>query len=335
MANQAWQTFLNTQPNNASSSASNIMVDLSNHPSHGGLIALSGEDSVTFLQGQVTNDVKQLTNGAHYTGYCTAKGRMLALFYAYQVGQNGQTAPTIYLQCPAELTPAISKRLRMYVLRSKVMVEDLSEQMVQIGVQGPQVREALTSQCASLPSQIHQVTHADGVTFIQLPAQAGVERFQIIAPLAQAQTLWQHLSATCSIANANTWEHIEISSGLPNVYAKTQEQFVPQMLNLDLLGGINFKKGCYTGQEIVARTHYLGSVKRRTFIAHINSTQSPNIGDVVLDAQQADCGQIVRVAQTAQGFDALVECRLEAKQAGALTWQGYTLEWAEMPYAII
>lgn len=327
MTQSLWQQFISettiSEDHGQQPAAnSNILVDLS----HIGLIELSGADAVTFLQGQVSNDVKQLTQGAHYSAYCTPKGRMLALFYAHSIDNN------IYLQCPKDLVPSLIKRLRMYVMRSKVVIEDCSETLIKFGVQGTNLSASLSS--LTLPAQPHQITHDAETTVIKLPALNSLERYEIIAPLAQAQALWQALSANSTVADANAWESIEIANGLPNVYANTQEQFVPQMLNLDLLNGINFKKGCYTGQEIVARTHYLGAVKRRTFIAHINSAQTPQTGQPVLDAQQTDCGQIVRVAKAAQGYDVLVECRLEAKEAGAITWQSNPLTWAEMPYAL-
>ena len=131
------------------------------------------------------------------------------------------------------------------------------------------------------------------------------------------------------------WDWLEIQAGIPDIEFKTQEQFVPQMLNLDVLGAINFKKGCYTGQEIVARTHYLGTVKRRTYLAEITSETAPNSGDKVLDAAKNEVGQIVRVTPNkANGFDALVELRIEAKEAGNMTCNDAAIRLKDLPYAV-
>ncbi|MEZ0210475.1 MAG: folate-binding protein YgfZ, partial [Methylophilus sp.] len=291
-----------------------------------GLIAVSGADSQTFLQGQFTNDIKQLELAAQFTGYCTAKGRLLALFYAFSINE------IIYLQCPRALIPDLVKRLRMFVMRSKVVVEDVSEQFVLLGL-------ASTDSAAHiqhLPLHPHQTGQSTLGTLIRLPDSHGKQRAQVVVNADQAEQVWKTLAATFSPTSTNQWDALEIQAGIPQVYASTREQFVPQMVNLDALNGINFKKGCYTGQEIVARTHYLGKVKRRTLLATLAATAAtPNAGDAVHDAQQQEAGQIVRVAPNPQGgWWVLVECRLEAKAAGSIFWQEYELTFAELPYAL-
>ena len=131
------------------------------------------------------------------------------------------------------------------------------------------------------------------------------------------------------------WDWLEIQAGIPDIEFKTQEQFVPQMLNLDVLGAINFKKGCYTGQEIVARTHYLGTVKRRTYLVELATSIAPEAGDKVLDAAKNEVGQIVRVAPSAtNGFHALIELRIEAKEAGNLNCKDAAITLKDLPYAV-
>jgi tRNA-modifying protein YgfZ len=164
----------------------------------------------------------------------------------------------------------------------------------------------------------------DNGAILKLPSIAGHARFQIFTDSTNAPIILDALKADCQQVSQACWDWLDIQMGIPDVSLKTQEQFVPQMLNIDLLGGINFKKGCYTGQEIIARTHYLGSVKRRTYLANIQSNSATNIvpvaGDKVLDAAQNEVGQIVRVAPNdTNGFDALIEIRIEAKEAGNLT----------------
>lgn len=323
-----WQTFLNNNTSISNSDAAkdlakNIMLDLS----HLGLIKLSGEDAFSFLQGQVTNDVNQLKNNSHYSGYCTAKGRLLALFFAFSLGED------IYLQLPQALLPSIMKRLKMYVLRSKVIITDASDEWVRIGVSGENIPAALAEHFEQIPTADYQVISQESGHIIKLPSS--LPRYQILTLPSIAPALWTKLSTSCQEASKEVWDLIEIQAGIPEINTGTQEAFVPQMINLDALGGINFKKGCYTGQEIVARTHYLGKVKRRTQIAHLSADNTPQAGDVVTGQDGQEAGQIVRVAPaTNGGFDILVEVRLESLEAGAITWQGQVLSIQSLPYAL-
>lgn len=327
----AWQSFLITQGAQFNAQgeaafdatpASAQLFDLSCN----GLIAVSGSDSVTFLQGQLTNDIKLLAQGAQWNGYCTAKGRLLALFYSFSINE------VIYLQCPRELIPDLIKRLRVFVLRSKVLIEDASDRLVALGLSS----EALASHIAALPATVHQSAQTHDGTLIRLADAGNLQRALFLIDSARASASWQTFSAAFSPASTADWESLEIQAGVPQVYAATKEQFVPQMINLDALNGINFKKGCYTGQEIVARTHYLGKVKRRTLLAQLPAGAArPQAGDALHDAQQQEAGQLVRVAPSANhGWWLLAECRLEAKEAGAIHWQGQPLMFEDLPYSL-
>ena len=139
----------------------------------------------------------------------------------------------------------------------------------------------------------------------------------------------------CQPVGKPCWDWLEIQAGIPDIELKTQEQFVPQMLNLDILGAINFKKGCYAGQEIVARTHYLGSVKRRTYLAEIAFESAPNAGDKVLDAAKNEVGQIVRATPNlTNGFDALIEMRIDAQLTGKVFWNNIAVNLKALPYSL-
>jgi len=310
----------------ATAAGSGILTDLS----HLGLLELTGEDTATFLQGQVTNDVRQLDgSNSQYAGYCTAKGRLLATLLLWQQGD------AIFAQMDGSITAAVMKRLGMFVLRAKVRIADAGENRVRFGIAGDSSAQALAEVFATLPQLPHQIaTHGDTVVLC-LPGTT--PRFEIVAPADAAPALWQQLSRHCKPVGAPCWEWLDIRAGIAGVTAATQEEFVPQMLNLDLLGGINFKKGCYTGQEIVARTHYLGKVKRRTQLAHIASEQTPQAGDDVFGSGTAEpVGKIVNAAAApAGGFDVLAEIRLESLEAGPLRWKaqdGPVLELLALPY---
>ncbi len=308
----------------------NILCDLS----HLGMLEISGADAVSFLQGQVTNDVKLLTgSNAHYTAYCSPKGRMLALFLAF-AHPNNLLGDHIHLQLNRELLETIMKRLKMYVMRSKVDIKDVSDSVIKFGINGPQAASILTSSLTKIPVEDYELVTLENATILKLPSTSG-ERFEIFTDETNAPIIWDALKSDCEIVEKPHWDYLEIEAGIPDVELKTQEQFVPQMLNLDILNGINFKKGCYTGQEIIARTHYLGSVKRRTFLAEIETSSAPQAGDDVLDASKSIVGQMVRVAPNLEnGFIVLAEMRIDAQLAGNVTCNGVPITFKTQPYTL-
>jgi folate-binding protein YgfZ len=331
-----WQTFLETQGatfgddhvahfNTTASHEDNIIVDLS----HLGILQLQGDDAVTFLQGQVTNDVKKLDGShAHYSGYCNPKGRLLAIFLAFANQGN------LYLQFPRELLAGIQKRLKMYVLRSKVTIDDASDSLVHFGIAGPQAAALLEGAGLPLPDTAYATSLDDDGIVIRMPGET--PRFQILTSEANAQALWTKLSTQAKHANKNHWDYLEILAGIPEVVTATQEEFVPQMVNLDAIGGISFKKGCYTGQEIVARTHYLGKVKRRTLLGYINASTSVPAGTDVLNENLEPIGKVVRSASAPNGgYATLSELRLEALHASPIALINQSvLTQQELPYQL-
>lgn len=329
MSIQLWHQFLETSaeqhpPSEMSTDLMNetVICDLS----HLGLLQIQGADAVTFLQGQVTNDVKQL-NGqvAHYTGYCNPKGRLLALFLAFAHADH------LHLQMPKVLIESITKRLKMYVMRSKVEIQDVSDTMIKIGLNGPKAIDLLTTAFSQIPQHHYEIVTLENGTLLKLPGAQ--PRFEIFTDMANAPEIWNILAQHAKPVTAACWEWLEIQAGVPDVTLNTQEAFVPQMLNLDLIGGINFKKGCYTGQEIVARTHYLGTVKRRTHLAHLATAIQPNTGDDVVNQSNEAVGKIVRSAAAPNGgYDVLAEIRLESITSETLSVSETPLELKALPY---
>lgn len=320
------QHFGNPASELVSTAKENIICDLS----HLGLLSLSGDDATTFLQGQVTNDVNQL-NGthAHYSAYCSPKGRMLALFLAFSHDEK------LYLQFSQSILASIMKRLKMYVMRSKVEISDASDEMISFGLNGPDATDLLKQKFGNVPNHDYEVSTIEQGLMIKLPSINGHSRYQVITQEKQALDVWNALKESCRPVGKACWDWLDIQMGIPDVQEKTQDQFVPQMLNLDCLNGINFKKGCYTGQEIVARTHYLGKVKRRMYLASIISNEAPSEGDGVMDSSDNEVGKIVKAAPNLTGgFDALIEIRIEAKQASNITWKTYPLTFGTLPYEL-
>lgn len=297
-----------------------IICDLS----HLGLLEIDGADAVTFLQGQVTNDVKNLDgSNSHYTGYCSPKGRLIALFLAFNHYNH------LHLQFNRELVTPIMKRLKMYVMRAKVDIKDATSCIIKIGLSGENSPHLLESLFSQAPKDEYGLVSLNNGAVIRLPGNK--PRYEIFTSAEHATTIWNNLKQHCTPVGKACWDSLEIEAGIPEIVTKTQEAFVPQMLNLDLMSAINFKKGCYTGQEIVARTHYLGKVKRRTLRGQIETTALPEAGDDVLNGIQEIVGKVVRSAPaTNNKVDVLVELRLDNvvlnnPALSTLTWQNKAL----------
>jgi len=305
----------------------NIITSLS----HLGLLEISGEDAVSFLQGQVTNDVKKLDgSNSQYAGYCSPKGRLLALFLAFAHADH------LHLQMPVSILEPIMKRLKMYVMRSKVVITEKSADILCFGIAGPNAQSTLTTLFNKVPQAAQELITLDDATLLRLAGDT--KRYQVFTHTENAERIWNALSSNSTKVGKSVWDYLEIQAGIPEIVPATQEAFVPQMVNLDSLDGINFKKGCYTGQEIVARTHYLGKVKRRTQLAHINTEEIPQAGDTIqVVGHEEAIGQIVRAAPAPNGgVDALIEIRLENLDSTDEfpVWKCKKLEFKALPYAL-
>lgn len=274
-------------------SEDNVIADLSPL----GIIRVSGEEAADFLQGQFSNDIKQLDGQtAQLSSYCNPKGRILASFWLYR------NEDTFYLLLPGDTLAAALKRLRMYVLMSKVSLEDASEELTCIGLAGPDSGHALQRQLGTAPAQAANTLHHGGITAIRLPGDR--LRYLVVGANADMQALWQTLRETSRPVGYQAWQLLDIEAGLPSVYADNVEAFVPQMLNLHAIGGVSFKKGCYPGQEIVARMHYLGKLKRRMYRAHIDTETPPRAGEDIFvpDGESGQgAGRIVMSSPAANG----------------------------------
>lgn len=298
-----------------------VLADLS----HRGVIGAVGEDSLTFLQGQTTNDIRQVTDRAQYNSLCTPKGRMLASLLVWR-SEEGYG-----LQLPAELLPAIQKRLAMYVLRSKVKIRDASYETVRFGVAGVDAEKRVQALIGSVPQQEMGMIGIDGKQVIRL----GAASFEIVAPADQGPALWDALAKDCTPVGNACWEWLEIRAGIPVILPPTQEQFTPQMANFEVIGGVSFTKGCFTGQEVVARTQHLGKVKRRLFLAHLDSDKAPQPGDGLNAGDQA-AGMVVNACPApGGGFDLLAVMPTEIAESQEVRWlfpDGPVLKLQPLPY---
>jgi folate-binding protein YgfZ len=220
----------------------------------------------------------------------------------------------------------------MFVLRSKVKLQDASEQYVMLG--------AASANFDATPSVWECVTDDNG-TLIRVPDAAKLQRLLWIGAPDQAKQQWLAWSSQLPTTSSASWRWSEIIAGLPQVVEATREQFVPQMINFELVGGVNFKKGCYPGQEIVARSQYLGKTKRRTLLAFCNDSKEPaaSAGMEVFSSADPDqpCGMVVNAEAGSDGRMAcLVELKMEALAASVhlSSVNGPALEFGELPYAL-
>lgn len=340
--NQDWQNFLGTQgaqmqdgvvqhfgdaaAERAAARDGTVLCDLSQY----GVLKVTGEEAQGFLHNLFSSDVNSLTPSlALRSSFNTAKGRALATFLIWRNDEG------FFLQLPQGLLAPIQKKLSMYVLRSKVKIENAGDHVC-LGLSGAGASAELQALFGELPQAALSAVTRDGDTLIRLDDQ----RFLLCTVATQAAATWQKLSAFARPAGSPCWDWLDIRAGIPVVLPLTQEAFVPQMLNLDLIGAVNFKKGCYPGQEIVARLHYLGKPKRRMFLAHIDSAEVPAAGAELfsMEVEGQSCGNVVSaVTAPGGGCDLLAVVQLVSHETfpvhlGALT--GPRLHFQPLPYTV-
>jgi tRNA-modifying protein YgfZ len=231
---------------------------------HLGVLQFSGEDAESFLQGQLTCDVTNIKSlRSTYGAYCSPKGRMLANFLLWREDSG------FLMALSRDIAAAIHKRISMFVLRSKVKVVDASDSIVLLGAAGPQADGALREVFGDVPHAPNELIRKDGVGSAMKLADG---RHVLASKESTAPALRQRLAGALRPVEPRAWRWLDIRNGVPLVTAATQDRLVPQMANLEILGGVSFDKGCYTGQEIVARTQHLGRLKRRMFLANVAAT---------------------------------------------------------------
>jgi folate-binding protein YgfZ len=299
-----------------------------------GIIAVAGDDAASFLHNQLTNDVEHLGRAeARLAGYCTPKGRLQASFLYWR------DAEAVYLQLPRAIQPPLQKRLSMFVLRAKAKLRDATEEApfaAVLGLGGAKAETALRRIVAILPQAPYGKVDGEFGTVIRLLDAFGAPRYLWLTTVETASAALPKLDDELALGGNQAWQLAAIHAGVPQITAATQEQFVPQMVNLELLGGVNFKKGCYPGQEIVARSQYLGKLKRRTALATVDAA-SARAGDEVYSMTDPGqpCGMVVNAAANGLGgADLLVEMKLgalgEDVRHGAAG--GPALAFQHMPY---
>lgn len=338
--NPEWKTFLTTQGAGVEAeepvkfAAAAPFPPCSLHElSHLGLISVVGEDRVPFLQGQLTNDIRQLSpTHSQLAAYCTPKGRMLTILRLIDTGEQ------LLLQLPRELLPSVLRRLGMFVIRSRVGLRDASDDWVRMGLAGDCARERLAASFAELPTEPNEVSRQGDVLLLRHPGPT--PRYEILGPVGELLPLWRCFVAQARPSSAAHWAWFDIRAGIPNLLTQNVEAFVPQMTNLQLVDGVSFTKGCYAGQEVVARMQYLGKLKRRMYLAHVDGEKAPQAGDELfspLSDSGQGTGRVVEAqAAPGGGYDLLVVAEIAGVEADQLFLSegGAKLSWLSLPYEL-
>lgn len=276
-----------------------------------GVLSLEGVDAVPFIHRQLSNDIEHLgVHQARLAAYCTPQGRVLALFTVWKDNEK------VMLALPKDILPAIQKRLRMYVLRDKVTVSDLSDTYQVLGVYQETALSHLGFPVGALTETYAKVENNTN-TLIRWPNAFGNARWLLFSRQQNAPVLPDTL-----LANENAWLLTEIEAGMPRINQAVQDKFLPQMLNLEPLGGLSFTKGCYPGQEIVSRAKYRGSVKSGLFRGSLpvngNSDFSVSDGTALFNASGNESGTVILSANDGKMLHCLAVARFEDAEVGQL-----------------
>ena len=311
-----------------------MIIQLMNTPlegvaplTHSGLIRAQGDEAAKFLHGQLTSDFSLLgMSEARLAGFCNAKGRLQASFIGFK-----RSHTDILLICSPDLLASACKRLSMFVMRAKAKLSDASNDFVVYGLAGSAAKNA-TKNIVNYQGGAWSKADFDEASLITLYPADGVPRALWVAPTGSPAPVGVAMTA-------EHWAWGEIRSGIATVTHPIFEALVPQMLNYESVGGVNFKKGCYPGQEVVARSQFRGTLKRRAYLAYAEASLCA--GDELFAADDASqpCGLVVQAAAAlGGGFDAIVSMRITAFEAGGVRAHqagGPLLALSPAPYPLL
>lgn len=272
------------------------------------LLKVSGGDATEFLYNQLTSDIKQSSDGAGGpSAWCNPKGRVITTFVIYRLGD------TFYLLLPDILRERVAKRLQMFVLRADVQITDFMVERSMLGVRG---------RAGAIPDIEHEfsIHELNQRLHLFLPDRHGESRCLIVDQTAALQTLWTELARSMPPVDSRCWNRLDLEAGLPWLGDATTEQFLPQELNLDQTGGMSFDKGCYPGQEVIARVRYRGQVKRHLYQGHCKSDTIPEPGANLRDKENKNAGMLIGAVPTAdKGYQCLAVIDTASLDAGVIS----------------
>jgi folate-binding protein YgfZ len=295
------------------------------------LLRAQGDDTEAFLQGQLTNDIRHVIQegSSQLSAYCTHKGRMIASMRMIKHGDS------IFMSMPNDRLETVLQRLKMFVLMSKVEIDNITDEYRVYGLSGV---EAVTMLADNCPANIDEtITTGDDISITRIAGDT--PRFLIAGQKNAIEKMILQIAELCAEGDKNEWFLQDIRAGLPTVFEETAETFVPQMLNLQLINGVSFTKGCYTGQEVVARMQYLGSLKRRLYRVSYSGDCAPPGSDLYspLSKSAQGAGKVVMSAHQTDGkCESLIVTEIASADANEVRLQdgnGTRLEFLDLPYA--
>jgi hypothetical protein len=306
-----------------------VLSDLS----HYALIKASGDDVVEFLQGQLTHDIKLVTNSmGQLSAYCNPKGRILANFRIFKRENH------YFLRLHSDILEATLKRLSMFVMRSKVELVDSSDELSRMGIAGLNATRNLSVLFKKLPENTDESCTENDITIIKLPGT--LPCYEAHGSFEKIKELWQTLQKDAVAIGENSWNLLTIRAAIPEIVSETVEAFVPQMVNLQAINSLSFTKGCYPGQEVVARMHYLGKLKRRLFIGTAKTDTLPVSGLSIMtsDENEQKVGQIVTASwSNDEQIEFLAVLQIEKAEKNELhieSSNGPIIELIDLPYSL-
>ncbi len=292
------------------------------------LLLVKGPDAGKFLQGQVTCDVKELNEPVTRLGaQCNPKGRILLSFRALQMNSE-----TIALRLPASMMESAQKTLGKYIVFSKAKLQDGGNDFALFGLFGDSAATVASTFFQQLPTTYEGWIEKDGSYLIQLAAN----RFECWVATATVDSFLDAIEKKTQKVIADEWQLLDIAAGIGEVYPESYELFTPQELNYQLVNGINFRKGCYTGQEIVARLHYRGKLKRHMYRFEYKNDQIPPPGTTIINSVSGqNAGTVVMAALNQQGkielLASLLDEQIDQAKVESATEK---LSQLSLPYAI-
>ena len=299
-----------------------------------GLIKVNGEDAESFLQNQLTNDIRNVTEFNYQaSAWCSPKGRIIANFQIFKKKDD------FYLALSADMIPHVIKKLRMYVMMSKVVIEDMTASMVQFTFAGKQADSLMQDFLGvSIAADTETIQHNTATLLrSEIVAIDGSARFDVfVEEVEEAKTLWSKCQQVATPVSANGLRYLNILAGQPEITAASTEAWIPQMVNYIHINGVDFKKGCYPGQEVVARLNYLGKTKRRMYRLEIDTDQLPEVGADIKSEKDAQAGKILNAVLHANAkVEALAILKIsDAENPLTLAANDATITMLDLPYGV-
>ncbi|NPA72889.1 MAG: folate-binding protein YgfZ [Gammaproteobacteria bacterium] len=306
---------------------------------HQALIKVTGGEAESFLQGQLTTDIKEVSDSqAQLSGYCDPQGQVLALFLVFKYQGD------LYLNFDGALKEAMVKRLQMFIMRADVQLTDVSDSLIQVGFGGDFGDLDIQRRLSTKVKSVYETGYIDiegmrDVCVIKVPGP--YHRYALFGPADQMLEAWKDLRANADLTNSYDWRLLNIAAGIPEVNQATTAQFIAQFLNLDKLDAINFKKGCFPGQEIIARVHYRGKVTKRMFRIRFESTETFHAGEALILKDSNDKNHKLTVISANPDIYNGTLClavgtlkSLEAVEGDLMTEAGHTAVIEPLPYSV-